>query len=83
MAIITDQTTAKYMLQVFVAGMILRIPMWNPPTPDEIFDDDQTWLLPSEEYDVSADGKVEIRRGDYTNTIEMPGIRNYKDQSEQ
>lgn len=62
--------------------MLLRLPIWNQPSADELFDDDQAWILPSEEqYDVSAPGKLESRRGD-DNGMEMPVVRNYKDQHE-
>lgn len=41
-----------------ITGIILRIPIWNVPTADEVFDDDQTWDLPKDDDEDSYEGKT-------------------------
>lgn len=69
----------KTLLILLLSGIILRIPIWNVPTADEIFDDDQSWIIPmdDDDDDDAMEGKTGQYRPsdnrDYEDSMEMNG----------
>ncbi|KAK2142625.1 hypothetical protein LSH36_932g01097, partial [Paralvinella palmiformis] len=49
-----------------VVGLILRIPFWDQPTADEVFDDADFWEVPSE-----GVPDVEERQSEVNDTVEV------------
>ena len=60
-----SKTTTETLSFLF-SGLILRIPFWDQPTADEVFDDADFWEVPSE-----GVPDVEERQSEVNDTVEV------------